>query len=171
MSKGIADLVSFATSTAATEHYPTPPEKCVQGAPEQHATTHFAVDDRFFAGEWGAEVGRWRTEENRRPINPVSDYTTDDGERIRAHLAGTTGMDGRLYGFPHEMLALLMGSQTCRGSVNSAHVRSHGPALHDLLHYPHALHQALHVIRFGNVVRLDARRIGRIGRIQGHSAA
>jgi uncharacterized cupin superfamily protein len=60
MAKGIADLVNFASSSAATERYPTPPEKCLDGAPMQNATTHFAVDDRFFAGEWGAEVGRWR---------------------------------------------------------------------------------------------------------------
>ena len=62
MSKGIADLVNFATSSAETEHYPTPAEKCVEGSPEQFATTHFAVDNRFFAGEWGAEVGRWKVD-------------------------------------------------------------------------------------------------------------
>lgn len=62
MSKGISDLVNFATSRAETEHYPTPAEKCIKGAPQQSATTHFAAEDKFFAGEWGAEVGSWRVE-------------------------------------------------------------------------------------------------------------
>jgi uncharacterized cupin superfamily protein len=28
----------------------------------QNATTHYAVDDKFAAGEWGSEVGRWRVD-------------------------------------------------------------------------------------------------------------
>lgn len=60
MSKTIADLVNFATSEAVTERYPTPRERLVRGQPEQHNTLHFQADDRFFAGEWGAEVGCWR---------------------------------------------------------------------------------------------------------------
>ena len=60
MAKGISSLVNFATSKAPTERYPTPPEKCLKGSPEQNATTHFEVDDKFFAGEWGAEVGCWK---------------------------------------------------------------------------------------------------------------
>ena len=60
MSKSIHDLVNFSSSAAETETYPTPAEKLVKGAPIQNATTHFAVDDKFFAGEWGAEVGCWK---------------------------------------------------------------------------------------------------------------
>ncbi|EED30509.1 transcriptional regulator [gamma proteobacterium NOR5-3] len=62
MTKTIADLVNFASSPAATETYATPAEKCVNGSPMQNATTHYSVDDKFFAGEWGAEVGRWRVD-------------------------------------------------------------------------------------------------------------
>ena len=59
MSKTIKDMVNFASSTAENETYPTPEEKRVKGAPMQNATTHFEVEDKFFAGEWGAEVGSW----------------------------------------------------------------------------------------------------------------
>ena len=59
MPKTLADLVSFATSKAATEHYPIPADRLVKGQPQQHNTLHFQVDDRFFAGEWGAEPGCW----------------------------------------------------------------------------------------------------------------
>mgnify|MGYP001818612699 FL=1 len=60
MSKTIKDLVNFASSTAENETYLTPEEKRVKGAPMQNATTHFEVEDKFFAGEWGAEVGSWK---------------------------------------------------------------------------------------------------------------
>jgi uncharacterized cupin superfamily protein len=60
MPKTLADLVSFATSKAATEHYLTPADRLVKGQPQQHNTLHFQADDRFFAGEWGAEPGCWR---------------------------------------------------------------------------------------------------------------
>ena len=60
MTKQLEDVVNFATSKAETEHYPTPSERRVRGAPMQEATTHFAADDRFFAGEWAADVGCWR---------------------------------------------------------------------------------------------------------------
>lgn len=62
MAKNLSDLVRFDTSPARAEHYPTPNEKCIEGSPEQFAITHFSADDRFFAGEWGAEVGRWKVE-------------------------------------------------------------------------------------------------------------
>ncbi len=60
MGKTLDDVISFATSTAETERYPTPRERLVRGEPVQEAVTHFAADDRFFAGEWGAGVGCWR---------------------------------------------------------------------------------------------------------------
>ena len=60
MTKDISSVVNFASSMAETERYPTPAEKCVKGSPEQNATTHFEVEDKFFAGEWGAEVGCWK---------------------------------------------------------------------------------------------------------------
>ncbi len=86
MSKGINDLVNFATSSAETERYPTPPEKCIKGSPEQNATTHFAVDDTFFAGEWGAEVGCWRVEytesEYFHILSGTSILRDDDGNEL-----------------------------------------------------------------------------------------
>ena len=60
MTKDISSVVNFARSEAITERYPTPSEKLVKGTPEQNATTHFEVEDKFFAGEWGAEVGCWK---------------------------------------------------------------------------------------------------------------
>jgi len=60
MIKTIKDVVSFSNSRAEVETYPTPAEKLVKGSPMQNATTHFEVDDKFFAGEWGAEVGCWK---------------------------------------------------------------------------------------------------------------
>ncbi|KZX58323.1 transcriptional regulator [Halioglobus sp. HI00S01] len=60
MAKTLNDVINFATSTAETERYPTPEEKRLRGTPMQHATTHFAVDETFFAGEWGAEEGCWK---------------------------------------------------------------------------------------------------------------
>ena len=60
MTKDLSSVVNFATSNATTERYPTAAEKCVKGSPEQNATTHFEVEDKFFGGEWGAEVGCWK---------------------------------------------------------------------------------------------------------------
>lgn len=60
MSKTIADLVDFADSGAATEHYPTPEDRLVKGHPSQHNRLHFQADNCFFAGEWGGEPGCWK---------------------------------------------------------------------------------------------------------------
>lgn len=60
MSKKIADLVNVATSTSKIERYATPDDRLVKGNPEQNNTLHFSTDDRFFVGEWGAEVGCWK---------------------------------------------------------------------------------------------------------------
>ena len=60
MAKQISDLVNFATSDTEVERYPTPVDRLVKGAPQQNNRTHFAVADKFFAGEWGAEVGCWK---------------------------------------------------------------------------------------------------------------
>ena len=60
MSKKINDLINFADSGAKVERYPTETDRLVQGMPEQNNTLHFAVDEKFFAGEWGAEVGCWK---------------------------------------------------------------------------------------------------------------
>lgn len=60
MSKKIADLVNFATSEVEAETYPTPQERLLKGAPLQNNKTHFQVADKFFAGEWGSEVGCWK---------------------------------------------------------------------------------------------------------------
>ena len=60
MARTLEDVVSFATSSAQPERYPTPPERRVKGAPMQTAVTHFSDGERFFAGEWSAEVGCWK---------------------------------------------------------------------------------------------------------------
>ena len=57
MSKKITDVVNVVTSVAEIERYPTPEDRLVKGNPEQNNTLHFSADDRFFVGEWGAEVG------------------------------------------------------------------------------------------------------------------
>ena len=57
MHKNITDLVTLAKSTAQVERYATPQDRLVEGNPEQNNTLHFSADDRFFVGEWGAEVG------------------------------------------------------------------------------------------------------------------
>ena len=60
MSKNITDLVALAKSMAKVERYATPPDRLVKGNPEQNNALHFSVEDRFFVGEWGAEVGCWK---------------------------------------------------------------------------------------------------------------
>lgn len=60
MTKKINDLINFATSSAKVERYPTDPDRIVKGAPEQNNCLHFSVDEKFFVGEWGAEVGCWK---------------------------------------------------------------------------------------------------------------
>ncbi|MDE0747921.1 MAG: cupin domain-containing protein [Porticoccaceae bacterium] len=60
MSKKINDLINFASSAAKVERYPTEQDRLVKGTPEQNNTLHFSVDEKFFAGEWGAEVGCWK---------------------------------------------------------------------------------------------------------------
>ena len=86
MSKTISDLVNFATSTATTEHYPTPEDRLVKGAPEQNNTLHFEVDDKFFAGEWGAEVGCWRVQYTENEyfhiLSGKSIIRDDDGNEL-----------------------------------------------------------------------------------------
>ena len=62
MSKNLSDLISFATSNAERETYPTPPDRLVKGQPQQNNQLHYAAEDHFFAGEWGAEVGCWKVE-------------------------------------------------------------------------------------------------------------
>ena len=61
MAKNIDDLINFATSTASIERYPTPANRLVKGTPEQINQTHFNVGDNFIVGEWGSEVGCWKT--------------------------------------------------------------------------------------------------------------
>ncbi|WP_019528716.1 cupin domain-containing protein [Dasania marina] len=60
MAKKITDLVNFASSSAKVERYPTAEDRLVKGNPEQNNQLHFAVKDKFFAGEWGADVGCWK---------------------------------------------------------------------------------------------------------------
>ena len=60
MSKDLADVVNFATSAAQKERYATPEERLVKGNPEQNNTLHFSAEEKFFVGEWGAEIGCWK---------------------------------------------------------------------------------------------------------------
>ncbi|CAM3837355.1 cupin domain-containing protein [Parendozoicomonas haliclonae] len=61
MSKTLADLINFASIDTPVEKYPTDAERLVKGNPEQNNRLHFtSSDDKFFAGEWGAEVGCWK---------------------------------------------------------------------------------------------------------------
>ena len=41
----------------------TPAEKCIEGQPVQRTWNHFSSEDeRFFAGVWEAEPGRWKVD-------------------------------------------------------------------------------------------------------------
>lgn len=60
MTKKVSDLVNISTSTAKVEHYPTAEDRLVKGNPTQNNRLDFAIEDKFFAGEWGSEVGCWK---------------------------------------------------------------------------------------------------------------
>jgi uncharacterized cupin superfamily protein len=60
MSKTINDLINFANSSAELEHYPTPKDRLVKGNPQQNNRLHFSVEENFFAGEWGSDIGCWK---------------------------------------------------------------------------------------------------------------
>ena len=44
---------------------------------------HAVINPLGFSLENYDAIGRWRTKENNKPINPVSDFATDEGETIR----------------------------------------------------------------------------------------
>ncbi len=44
---------------------------------------HGTINPLGFSLENYDAIGRWRTKENDKPINPVADFSTDDGETIR----------------------------------------------------------------------------------------
>jgi hypothetical protein len=56
--------------------------------PQACQACHSVINPLGFSLESYDAVGRFRTTENERAINPVSDYVTDDGETV--HLAGPT---------------------------------------------------------------------------------
>ena len=56
--------------------------------PQACQACHSVINPLGFSLESFDAVGRFRSSENERPINPVSDYLTDDGEKVR--LAGPT---------------------------------------------------------------------------------
>ena len=59
--KTIADVPFFDRHEAEFSEYDTPAEKCVEGQPTQRTWNHFSsTDEKFFAGTWEAEPGRWR---------------------------------------------------------------------------------------------------------------
>mgnify|MGYP003683027859 FL=1 len=59
MSKNLMDVVNFANSSAKKEHHATSKDRLVRGNPEQNNTLHFSAGEKFFVGEWGAEIGCW----------------------------------------------------------------------------------------------------------------
>ena len=54
------EQLSFANSSAEIEHYPTPKDRLVKGNPQQNNRLHFSVEENFFAGEWGSDIGCWK---------------------------------------------------------------------------------------------------------------
>jgi hypothetical protein len=44
---------------------------------------HSAINPLGFSLENFDAIGRWRTEENHKPVNAASNYETEDGETIR----------------------------------------------------------------------------------------
>jgi cytochrome c553 len=56
--------------------------------PQACQACHSVINPLGFSLESYDAVGRFRTTENERPINPASDYVTDEGEIV--HLAGPT---------------------------------------------------------------------------------
>jgi hypothetical protein len=54
--------------------------------PQACQSCHSVINPLGFSLEQYDAVGRFRTSEHDRPVNPVSDYLTDDGQTI--HLAG-----------------------------------------------------------------------------------
>jgi hypothetical protein len=54
--------------------------------PQACQTCHSVINPLGFSLEQFDAVGRFRTTENEKPIDPVSEYITDDGEKVR--LAG-----------------------------------------------------------------------------------
>jgi hypothetical protein len=53
--------------------------------PQSCQTCHSVINPLGFSLEQYDAVGRFRTQENNRPIDAASDYTTDEGETIRFH--------------------------------------------------------------------------------------
>ena len=68
MFKDLTDVVNFATSSAQQERYATPEDRLVKGNPEQNNTLHFSAEEKFFVGEWGAEIGCWKVIVQRTSI-------------------------------------------------------------------------------------------------------
>src|SRR5262249_47852698 len=58
--------------------------------PHACQTCHSVINPLGFSLELYDAVGRFRTRENDRPIDPVSDYTTDEGET--RHLTGARAL-------------------------------------------------------------------------------
>jgi hypothetical protein len=55
-------------------------------SPQACQTCHSVINPLGFSLEQYDAVGRFRTSDHGQPVNPVSDYTTDDGQTV--HLAG-----------------------------------------------------------------------------------
>src|SRR5215475_5509513 len=51
--------------------------------PQACQSCHSVINPLGFSLEQFDAVGRFRTSEHDQPIDPVSDYLTDDGEKIR----------------------------------------------------------------------------------------
>jgi hypothetical protein len=46
-------------------------------------TCHRLINPLGFSLENFDAVGRWRTKDNNKPVNPVTEFATDDGKTIR----------------------------------------------------------------------------------------
>jgi len=59
--QAIRDVIFFDRHDPDFDEYETPVEKCIDGQPLQRTWHHFtSSDEKFFAGLWEAEPGRWR---------------------------------------------------------------------------------------------------------------
>jgi hypothetical protein len=46
---------------------------------------HAVINPLGFALEQYDAVGRWRTEDNKKPVNPAAELHTDEGDTVRLH--------------------------------------------------------------------------------------
>jgi len=77
----------FDAATASQQEYFLDAEKLLVGNPKQRVWNHYKdATDRFFAGEWCSEVGKWKVsyteEEYCQILEGISVITDNDGNSI-----------------------------------------------------------------------------------------